>query len=78
LSPPFEGFGQRGVAAAQLLQVIGGSGRVCQRADDIGKNKPPLLIVKNPTHLPFFEKGHIVHAETIPARQDTRRAGLFI
>ena len=61
LSPPFEGLGQRGIAASQLLQVIGGSGRIRQRADDVGEDKPPLRIVKNPAHWPFFEKGHIAH-----------------
>jgi hypothetical protein len=52
---PFECLGQRGVAAAQLLQVIGGSGRVRQSADNVGENKPPLLIVKDPAHRPLFE-----------------------
>jgi hypothetical protein len=59
--PPFERVGKRGVAAAQLLKVIGGCGRVCQRADDVGENKPPLLIVKDPSHWTFFEKGHLAH-----------------
>ena len=64
--PPFEGLGQRGIAAAQLLQVIGGCRRVRQRANNVGENKPPLLIVKDPAHQTFFEKGHLAHLKTFP------------
>ncbi len=65
--PPFEDFCQRGIAATQLLQVIGRSGRVRQRADNVGENKPLLLIVKDPAHRPFFEKRHIAHWKTFPS-----------
>ena len=79
LSPPFEGFGQRGIAAAQLLQVIGGRGRVRQRADNVGDNKPPLLIVKDPAHRTFLEKGHLAHLKTFPSSlRSARRSTICV
>jgi hypothetical protein len=73
--PPFEDVGQRGIAAAQLLEVIGGSGRVRQRADNVGENKSPLLIVKDLAHRPFFKKGHLAHLKTFPSSlRSARRA----
>jgi hypothetical protein len=47
--------------------VIGGSGRVRQRADNVDENKPPLLIVKKSAHRPFFGKGHLAHLKTFPS-----------
>ena len=78
LSLPFEGLGQGGIAAAQLLQVIGRSGRVSQRANDVGENKPPLLIVKDPAHWPFFEKGHLAHLKTFPNSSAKYTADLYM
>ena len=62
-SPPFEGIRQRGIAAAQFLQIVGRVGRIGERGDDIDEDEPPLVVMEETADLPLFEKGHVAQLD---------------
>ena len=53
LPPP---FGKLGVTAAHIFGVALGIGRIRQRGDDIGDDKPPIVVVDGAANLlPLYE-----------------------
>ena len=54
LTPPLEGFAQIRISFAHFLPIIGRIGGIRQGGDDVGDDKPPLIVVHRVSRTGFI------------------------